>query len=191
MVICDCKNMEEFLMYVVYLTDIEKDKVVLYNTNSETYTGMSLGRFMRWLDLMKNEVVVGVDVNNNTYCVLEVPALCSDLCGNTLKYISVLFDNPDKRIRFDNGVFSIKFTETEIVSFDLGVEDIDSIIGIYYVLNSVTGDPFTGFMVITLEDNILRQYKHINGYLRLDAEVPAYECDMQLETNRVSIVKRR
>lgn len=176
-------------MYVVYMVDMKNSMAVVYDTALENYTRMPLDYFMAWLDTKSDEVVVGVNANDSNICMLEIPAIGRDLQGNLVRYVSVLFSDYRKRFKFRDGVASIKFSSTEVVSFDLNVDSIENMVGIHFVINTLVGEPFIGLVVITYEDGVFRQYTHRDGVTRFEYEVPEGKCRMQFETEKFSILK--
>lgn len=176
-------------MYVVYSLREEQNLLVLFDSKTERFCCFPLDLFIFGLGDEYSEIIAGLDDNNPSECIFEVPKVGTDLSGNTIRYCNILFPDYESRYKFKNGVVTLKFSDLLVHSFDLGIRSENSLVGIYYVLDTYIGDVFRGLMFITYEDGIFRQFTYVDNRLRLDAEIPKRDCKMDFSTERVLFEK--
>ena len=173
-------------MVVLYSCDVDSGFVVLFDSSTEVFASLSMSTFMNMLERDKFNII-GVDANLGNELIVEVPYIGSDLVGNLIRYISVLFGSDDEWVKVKDGVLTIKYSDSDIESYDVGVESLEDIVGVYYVLDTVVGDVFSGIAIITCDGEMLKQYNCVNGKMILTAEVSVNECNMNFNTNRMRL----
>ena len=158
-------------MFAIYHLDMDRRLVVVLHIKSGRFFRFTLEEFLVFVDIIGARMIYGVSHNDSTSCIIEVPSVGVDLDSNTVKFVS------------------IEVSEGTKPSTYLGLSEDEDIVGMYFILNTLSEGSYRGLMLVTSDGKTCKQFIADDREPRLCVEVNSDSCKMRMDSDSVIITK--